>query len=143
VFKSKHMVTLAEGLQRSSVFAGLSIPYKRSGKIETRFGELEPVGDSKAPIGKGYSEVKMAGLGGGYIAFPLIFTGTVAQQLVMSGLPKLSAFLLTLIMPAVLTITLVFMLTQAQKDKFYPAMPVLTAGCIAGYLLTLLAAWIL
>ncbi|HJW97362.1 MAG TPA: presenilin family intramembrane aspartyl protease [archaeon] len=139
VFRSKHMVTIAKGLQKSTVFAGLSIPYKKSGEIESRYEK------SKGRARKGdyeTEEVNTAGLGGGDIAFPLLFTGTVLQALVLSGLPKASAFLLTLILPAVLTITLVLMLLKASKGKFYPAMPVLSAGCLIGYLLVLGAAWV-
>jgi presenilin-like A22 family membrane protease len=136
VFKSKHMVTMAKGLQDSTVFAGLSVPYSSSGKIETKYEK------SKGKKGEKTEEVTTAGLGGGDIAFPLIFTGTVLQAVVASGIPKLSAFFLTLILPAVLTITLVLMLWKATKDKFYPAMPVLSAGCVIGYLLILAAAWI-
>jgi presenilin-like A22 family membrane protease len=143
VFKSKHMITLAEGLQKSTVFAGLSIPYTKSGKIEITYGEEEPKGVTKGNGSRGSGErIRTAGLGGGDIAFPLIFTGTVVQQLVTSGLPILSAYLLTLIIPAVLTITLVLLLVKAEKNKFYPAMPVLSAACVIGYLLVLLAAGI-
>jgi len=138
VFRSKHMVTMAKGLQKSAVFAGLSIPYSRSGKIE-------PVYETGKGKGRGGEsrDVALAGLGGGDITFPLIFTGTVLQSLALSGIPKASAFLLTLILPAVLTATLFLMLVKASKGKFYPAMPVLSAGCIAGYLLILAASWII
>jgi presenilin-like A22 family membrane protease len=133
VFRSKHMVTIAKGLQKSEVFAGISIPYSESG-IEKSYEETKGK--------KGMMEVRTAGLGGGDIAFPLLFTGTVLQALVLSGLPKLSAFFLTMIIPAVLTVTLVLLLWKASKDKFYPAMPVLSAGCLIGYLLVLGMAWI-
>jgi presenilin-like A22 family membrane protease len=138
VFKSKHMITMAKGLEKSTAFAGLSIPYKKSGEIETRYEDLK---SGKAP--KGAEEITTAGLGGGDIAFPLIFTGTVLQAIVASGLTKVTAFLLALILPAVLTITLVLMLWKASKNKFYPAMPVLSAGCVIGYLLVLGAASII
>lgn len=134
VFKNKHMVTIAEGLQENSVFAGLSIPYRKSGKIETKYQKPKAVRSQKAD---GAEEVSMAGLGGGDIAFPLFFTGTVMQALALSGIPKASAFLLTLIIPAVLTTTLVLMLMKASKGKFYPAMPVLSAGCLLGYIIVL------
>jgi presenilin-like A22 family membrane protease len=136
VFKSKHMVTMAKGLQKSQVFAGLSIPYNKSGKIEAKYEEEKRRGGES-------EDVALAGLGGGDIAFPLLFTGTVLQALVATGVPKASAFLLTLILPAVLTVTLVVMLLKASKKKFYPAMPVLSAGCVLGYLLILAASWII
>jgi presenilin-like A22 family membrane protease len=140
VFRSKHMVTIAKGLQKSMVFAGLSIPYKRSGEIESKYDK--PKGKKPKKGDYETEEVNTAGLGGGDIAFPLLFTGTVLQALVLSGLPKASAFLLTLILPAVLTATLVLMLWKASKGKFYPAMPVLSAGCVVGYLLVLGVAWV-
>jgi presenilin-like A22 family membrane protease len=138
VFRSKHMVTMAEGLQKGAVFAGLSIPYKKSGKIEARFEQES----REARKGNRAENVRTAGLGGGDMMFPLLFTGAVLQALVASGLGKAAAFLLTLILPAVLTITLVLLFWRASKNKFYPAMPVLSAGCVAGYLLVLAAAWI-
>jgi hypothetical protein len=116
------------------VFAGLSIPYSRSGKVETTYGK------GKKVKGAQKEEVVVAGLGGGDITFPLLFTGAVLQSLALSGIPKASAFLLTLILPAVLTVTLVIMLMNAAKGKFYPAMPVLSAGCVLGYVLVLIAA---
>jgi len=36
------------------------------------------------------------------------------------------------------TISLLLLFVFAKKGKFYPAMPFLTAGCIAGWLLGLL-----
>jgi len=140
VFRSKHMVTMAKGLQKSMVFAGLSIPYSKSGKVEASYGK-----GRKPRKGEAYEkeEISTAGLGGGDITFPLLFTGAVLQSLALSGIPKASAFLLTLILPAVLTVTLVIMLMKASKGKFYPAMPVLSAGCLAGYLLILAASWMI
>ena len=139
VFKSKHMVTLAKGLQKSTVFAGLSIPYNKSGKIETSYEKPKSSKDK----GRESEEIAIAGLGGGDMAFPLLFTGTVVQGLVSSGVPIASAFLLTLILPAVLTLTLILMLWMAARNKFYPAMPVLSAGCVTGYLLILGMSWII
>jgi presenilin-like A22 family membrane protease len=136
VFRSKHMVTMARGLQNSMVFAGLSIPYRRSGKVEARYGEPK----SRKAKGIESEEITVAGLGGGDITFPLLFSGAVLQSLALS-LPKESAFILTLILPAVLTVTLFLMLMKASKGKFYPAMPVLSAGCVLGYLLILGASW--
>ena len=137
VFRSKHMVTMARGLQKSMVFAGLSIPYGKSGKVEATYGK------GRKAKGTETEEITVAGLGGGDITFPLLFTGAVLQSLALSGIPKLSAFLLSLILPAVLTVTLVVMLMKASKGKFYPAMPVLSAGCVLGYILILAASWII
>ena len=114
VWKSKHMVTLAKFQTSSKVFAGLSIPY-----------EL-PKKESKKKIGKvvKIEKIKTAILGGGDIAFPLIFAGVVMKQV---------GFLTSLIIPVFVSAALLILLTKSKKDKFYPAMPFLSLGCLAGY----------
>ncbi len=138
VFRSRHMVTMAKGLQRSTVFAGLSIPYRESGKIMGRFaGKCKERTKKTGAAGEGEERggVTTAVLGGGDIAFPLLFTGTVMQSLILSGVSKFSAFLMSMALPAVLTAALLLMLWKASRGRFYPAMPVLSAGCLAGYLI--------
>ena len=114
VWKSKHMVTLAKFQTSSKVFAGLSIPY-----------EL-PKKESKKKIGKvvKIEKIKTAILGGGDIAFPLIFAGVVMKQV---------GFLTSLIIPVFVSAALFILMIKSKKDKFYPAMPFLSLGCLAGY----------
>ena len=60
-------------------------------------------------------------LGGGDVAFPLIFAGVIL---------KYSAnyfHALTITLGA--TIALTTLLLYSKKDKFYPAMPFISAGC--------------
>ncbi|MFH1396880.1 MAG: presenilin family intramembrane aspartyl protease [archaeon] len=122
VWKSKHMVTLANFQTQSKVFAGLSIPYTRKPK-------------------KGYKLVKgtlkTAILGGGDIGFPLMFAGVIMKDLMLKTTQQ-TAFLTTLIIPVFVSIALYILLTNGKKDKFYPAMPFLSLGCLAGYLVILL-----
>jgi len=111
VWKSKHMIKMAKFQTKSGIFAGLLIPYA-------------------APSLRGVKKkVRTAVLGGGDIGFPLIFAGTV---LVASG------FIPALIVSACTTASLSILLLLSQKDRFYPAIPFLTAGCAVGYLITLL-----
>jgi len=119
VWKSKHMVTLAKFQTSSKVFAGLSIPY-----------EL-PKKESKKKIGKvvKIEKIKTAILGGGDIAFPLIFAGVVMKNI---------GFLTSLIIPVFVSAALFILMIKSKKDKFYPAMPFLSLGCIAGYSFILL-----
>jgi presenilin-like A22 family membrane protease len=136
VFRSRHMVTMAKGLQDSMAFAGLSIPYTQGGRVQASFGKGKPKeGKAAGKAAEEAEEVTAAVLGGGDIAFPLLFTGAVVQQLMVSGIPKPAAFLATLALPAVLTVTLLLLLWKASKGKFYPAMPLLSGGCLAGYAL--------
>jgi len=111
VWKSKHMVSMAKFQTKSGIFAGLSIPYA-----------LPKKGGKKM-------KVRTAVLGGGDMGFPLIFAGSV---LVASG------FLSALFVVFGATASLFVLLLLSQKDKFYPAMPFLTVGCVVGWLFTLL-----
>ncbi|HHI04278.1 MAG TPA: hypothetical protein ENL45_01905 [Candidatus Woesearchaeota archaeon] len=123
VWKSKHMVKLAKFQTSSKVFAGLSIPYKM------------PKKEAKKKAGKvvKIEKIKTAILGGGDIAFPLIFAGVVMKN---------TNFLTSLIIPVFVSAALLILLTKSEKDKFYPAMPFLSLGCLAGYGFVLLLGFI-
>lgn len=122
VWKSKHMITLANFQTQSKVFAGLSIPYERI---------PNPKKAHKLVKGK----AKIAVLGGGDIGFPLMFAGVVMKDLMLQ---TNAAFLKTLIIPVFVSIALYILLTKGKKDRFYPAMPFLSIGCLVGYLVILL-----
>ena len=62
-------------------------------------------------------------LGGGDIGFPLLFTGAVMKTYGLSSL----------IISCFVTLSLLILLWLAEKNKFYPAMPFLAAGCFLGY----------
>lgn len=115
VWKSKHMIKMAKFQTKSGVFAGVLMPY--SLKAAPASGR-----------GKG-KKVKTAILGGGDIGFPLIFAGVVFKSV---------GFYYSLIIPVFAAIALLLLLIMGKKDKFYPAMPFIAAGCFAGYLVILL-----
>jgi presenilin-like A22 family membrane protease len=119
------MVTLAKFQTKSKVFAGLMLPYKR----KTIAKERKHKTTSKS--------LSLAVLGGGDIGFPLIFAGVVMKNLMLTDL-QFTSFLKTLTIPVFVTIALIFLLIKGKKDKFYPAMPYLTLGCVVGYLIILL-----
>lgn len=129
VWKSKHMVTMAEFQKEGGVFAGLMVPKASHAKSSTS-SDLPP------PPRKGR---EIAILGGGDIAFPLIFAGVVMEGLVRSGLGKLVAFGYVLLITAGATLALVGLFAYSKKERYYPAMPFITAGCLLGWgVLTLL-----
>ena len=76
-----------------------------------------------------YTDKKTAILGGGDIGFPLLFAGTVL---------KTYSIVSALIVVVFASIALFILLYYAQKNKFYPAMPFLSIGCLIGYLVSLL-----
>ncbi len=152
VWKSKHMIVLAESQMENRIFSGVMIPYQnKDGKIITNLG---PVKKEKAKKNekKKKSEKKSAKkttktaiLGGGDIAFPLIFAGTVVtdQGLLAHFSSEPGVYLawpmiwfgLLIIICATIAISLLFFF--GKKDRFYPAMPYISLGCFAGYLIGL------
>jgi len=153
VWKSKHMVAMAQFQTQSKVFAGLMIPYRqdeKSKKVEL-FAEpaREEITRTGAPkIRAGKTSPKNAILGGGDIAFPLIFIGTVMNGIILKlslanptmalNAIKSIAFLQSSIIILTTTIALTLLFVFAKKGKFYPAMPFITAGCLVGWVITLL-----
>ncbi len=115
VWKSKHMVKMAKFQTKSKMFAGLAIPYKIP-----KFKKPKRI------------KIRTAVLGGGDIGFPLMFAGVVMKNLLLTN--PTTAFFKVLIIPVFTTIALAILLWKAEQDKFYPAMPFLTTGCVAGYL---------
>ena len=121
VYKTKHMIKLAEFQSNAKVFAGLLIPYEKE----------------KLPFKSSHSEfkqkkAKVAILGGGDIGFPLIFAGVVMKGLMLQE-TVIAGFLKTLIIPFFVSIALLILLLKGQQNKFYPAMPILSLGCFIGY----------
>jgi len=125
---TKHMIKLAKFQLKSNIFAGLFIPYgKMDGKISKKDNGVKEKKE----------EGKTAVLGGGDIGFPLIFAGVVMKDLMLNNI-EILGFLKTLIIPIFVSLALLYLLVKSKKDKFYPAMPYLTAGCIIGYIIVLI-----
>ena len=115
VYKSKHMVKMALFQVKSKLFAGISLPLKKVKK------------------GRRKRKVKAAIIGGGDVAFPLLFAGVVMENLIKLGLAIEIAFLKTLIIPIIVSLTLIVLFLKGGEGKFYPGMPFLTAGCLIAY----------
>lgn len=146
VWKSKHMIKLAEFQNESKLFAGLCVPYsskniKMSFPKKSSFSIKNNTAKNKKEMGKdhkkksvGHDKVSTAILGGGDIAFPLLFSSAVMKYLIESfKFVVLDAMLMTFIISITATISLSILFFKAKKGKFYPAMPFLTAGCFVGF----------
>jgi len=117
VFKSKHMVKMALFQTKSKLFAGLTIPLKRGKKVKGKKVKL-----------------KSAIIGGGDVAFPLLFAGVVMENLMKAATVSMGiAFLKVLIIPIIVSLTLLFLLIKGEEGKFYPGMPFITTGCLIAY----------
>jgi len=123
VWKSKHMIKLAKFQAKAKIFAGMMIPYSMP-----KIGKIRKKKKSKEKKGKKLKlkqiKIRTAILGGGDVGFPLIFAGVIMKT---AGLWK------AMIIPVFVSIALLMLLMYGRKDKFYPAMPFLSIGCLAGY----------
>ncbi|MDD9954511.1 MAG: presenilin family intramembrane aspartyl protease [Candidatus Woesearchaeota archaeon] len=130
VWQSKHMVKMAKAQTKANMFAGLYVakamkPRKRVVKKRLEAPKLTKKGE-------------YAILGGGDIAFPLLFSGVVLVWLIESGVAPLGALCQVLLITITTTIALTCLFLYSKKGKFYPAMPFLSAGCLLGFGLILL-----
>ncbi|MBN1157379.1 hypothetical protein JXA85_07175 [Candidatus Woesearchaeota archaeon] len=130
VWKSKHMVTMAKFQSNEKVFAGLFIPYARTEKPGKKMKKDETPVRKSIIKEKTISEPSNAILGGGDIAFPLLFSSAVLKT---TGL-YLDAILITIFSATALFTLLYF----SKKDRFYPAMPFISLGCFLGFLVSLI-----
>jgi presenilin-like A22 family membrane protease len=139
VWKSKHMVKMAKFQTESKIFAGLMIRYNPTAETG-KGGKKSSSKVSKVSSMSKSSKVKPrnAILGGGDVAFPLIFAGVVMESLLALEVPKYVAFLQTSVIILTTTISLGLLFYFAEKDKFYPAMPFITAGCLVGWVLIMI-----
>ena len=137
VWKSKHMITLAKSQSKAKIFAGLLIPYqlkKSKAKISQKRSKISKVSHKTSKIKQSKkTKARVAMLGGGDIAFPLIFAGVILKEF---GLWQ------SLIIPFFALAGLITLLIIGKEKKFYPAMPFISSGCFLGlavvYILTYL-----
>ncbi len=139
VWKSKHMVKMAKFQFENSIFPGLMIPYSKNRirKFNSRAKKTTAVSKDKAEkVIK--AKTNIAILGGGDIAFPLIFSGAVMENLITNGLTKSIAFSQTLIITFTTALALFLLFIYSKKKHYYPAMPFVTLGCLLGYFIVFL-----
>ncbi len=117
VWASKHMVALARFQASSGMFAGLLLPYASTEKEPKRVAKV--MGQREG--------IRTAVLGGGDIGFPLLFAASVLKQYALAGQGWLA-----LLIPPFVALALFLLLWYGKKDRFYPAMPFLSAGCLVG-----------
>jgi len=140
VWHSKHMVTMATFQTQSGMFAGLLVPAGKAQSTPPHSTKTQPTSASTSTPAKGHvkytahepssaGKVRGAVLGGGDIGFPLLFAAAILKQQGMA---------VAAIIPVFAAIALFGLLYFAKKDRFYPAMPFISAGCAAGFLVTLL-----
>ena len=119
VWKSKHMITLAQSQTKANIFAGLLIPYS----LPNTKNSSEEKGTLKVKTQSVPSPVRTAVLGGGDMGFPLIFAGVILKEW---------GLLPSLIIPFFAAAGLAVIFWKGEPHKFYPAMPFISVGCFVG-----------
>ena len=120
VFKSKHMIKIAKFQLASRSFAGFSVP------------KTLPESNFLKNPSLNFSKENFAIVGGGDVAFPLLFSGAVLASEGLAKAAVVSFF-------AFLGLALLFYVSK--KNKFYPAMPFISVGCFLGYSIVLIYNW--
>lgn len=133
VWRSKHMVQLANFTSSSQLFAGLLVNYKKQKGKVALLSKVKKTNTTTAQHKNTMVGVRQAVLGGGDIVFPLLFAGVVFNYLLITGMSKAAAFSYTLFIPVFTTLALYLLLYRSKKGKFYPAMPFLSLGCFVGF----------
>lgn len=132
VWKTKHMIKLAKfQINKMKIFTGFFVPYLKP-KDRIKIQKMKVMAKLKGRKSKEIKtkiKVNVAALGGGDVAFPLMFIGTI---LFAYGL---LASIITILTTA---LALFLLLMYSKKGKFYPAMPFLSAGCFLGLIIALL-----
>src|SRR3989338_7139715 len=104
------------------IFGGFFVPYlNKKQRAQVKNARLLMKQGKKPKTSK--MKVNLAILGGGDVVFPIITAGVILRTL---GLTQ------ALFVTAGATIALFLLFTYSQKGKFYPAMPFITAGLLAG-----------
>lgn len=115
VWKSGIMQKMAKyQMNKLNIFSGFFIPYL-SKKVKAKIKEM------KKKKSKNKIKVNVAILGGGDVVFPIITSGVVMKSFGL--IPALFVILGA-------TLGLSYLFFFAEKKKFYPAMPFITAGIL-------------
>ncbi len=142
VWKSKHMITLAEFTRDSNLFPGLSLTYKKnkektiilSSPVANKNNEKEKqIAQNHTSTNSSTKGTKTGVLGGGDVVFPMLFAGAVFIHLISKGHTMFQAISYSSIISLFAAIALGLLFYFGRKDKFYPAMPFIVAGCFVGY----------
>jgi len=111
-------------IQKLNVFSGFFVPYT-SKKVRDKIKSMKK-NMSKKQLKEKKIKVNIAILGGGDVIFPIITSGVVLR--VWGLIPALLVI-------AGATLGLGYLFFFAEKKKFYPAMPFISAGIFLGMLI--------
>ncbi len=129
VYKTKHMVKMAEAMIKKRVILGIIVP----DKISQFRASMVDVEKNKTPVQrilKPGRKSKFMILGGGDLALPLLLISSVAGQSILQAI--------VVLIFAVLGLLAMHFIFLKLKSKPMPALPPLAVFSILGYLISLL-----
>ena len=128
VWRSGIMQKMAKyQIKKLRVFSGFFVPYAPNAKIKKQIQEAKKAQKKGKKIKYKKIKINVAILGGGDVIFPIIASGVVLKT---AGI--LSAIFVIL----GATLGLGYLFFSAEKKKFYPAMPFITAGILSAIFLS-------
>lgn len=128
VWRSGFMQKMAKyQINKLKIFSGFFVPYL-SKKMRLKMQKMKK-SMKKSELKKKKIKVNVAILGGGDVIFPIIAAGVMLKTLGLTSA-------LFVIAGATLGLSCLFFF--AQKKKFYPAMPFISAGIFVGIILSYL-----
>jgi presenilin-like A22 family membrane protease len=110
-------------IKKLNIFSGFFVPYV-SKQLRQKLKKMK-----KSDLKKKKIRVNLAILGGGDVVFPIIAAGVMLKTLGLAS---------AIFVVAGATLGLSYLMFFAEKKKFYPAMPFITAGIFAGILISYL-----
>lgn len=102
-------------IEQLRIFSGFFVPYLGK-KEKSRIKEMKSKGKKGARV-----KVNLAILGGGDVVFPILLAGVVLNSW---------GLIPALIIPFGALAGLSYLFYKSEKDKFYPAMPFISVGCL-------------
>jgi presenilin-like A22 family membrane protease len=127
-------------INKLKIFSGFFVPYV-SKKMKLKIEKMKK-SMKKSELKKKRIKINIAILGGGDVIFPIIIAGVMLKTGIIGlpfGLkPFTGGVIPALFIIAGATIGLSYLFFFAEKKKFYPAMPFITAGIFAGIILSYL-----
>ena len=114
-------------INKLKIFSGFFVPYV-SKQVRQRIKKMKKT-LKKSELKKKRIKINVAILGGGDVIFPIIAAGVMLKTL---------GFFPALLVLAGATLGLAYLFFAAEKKKFYPAMPFITAGIFLGMLVSYL-----
>ncbi len=131
VWRSNYMVNLANfQVKHLKIFAGFFVPYiRKEDRVKIKLAKAMMKSNKKLAKSKLQKiSVKVAALGGGDVAIPMLFLGAVFLAW------GLWAYFVVLFFTV---FALLYLLVESEKDKAYPAMPFLSVGALIGLFIVL------